>query len=513
MNLHDKAIRRFRRHLAALFILKYALPLATVWAFVWGIAVLALRAAVGVERRPLLWGLMGLAGCVAAAVVLARRRLPSDTAVRALLDEQSGCGGLLMADGEQELGGWRQKLPILALPRIHWNGRRAWTLLAIAVGFVLLSFLAPQGLADLSATSPLEIDREVTHLIEQIALLKAEALLDPARAESLKDKLAELREHSSGKDPSRTLEALDHLRNLTGATAREAAEKNARANERLGEAQALAEVLRKSADMLSPKLKMEALAELAGLMDKSGLDVKQFTEHLDAEQLKKLAEALQSGKIDLARQVEKMHKAGLIDAELLSKCLHAGECDCDGLRAFLQANEGKVSLDDLKSLCKKGGRGGVNRGPGAAPLTWDKPGSQEGFKFKEEVLPSGALASLKSSPTNLPANRSAQIVIHAKPDDSASSGALREATAGSGSANTDIILPRHRAAVERYFERKSSPLRGKPSPLRGKPSPLRGKPSPLRGKPSPLRGKSEIRNPKSEIRKEKSEIKPFVSPF
>jgi hypothetical protein len=152
-----------------------------------------------------------------------------------------------------------------------------------------------------------------------------------------------------------------------------------------------------------------------------------------------------------------MHKAGLIDAELLSKCLQAGECDCDGLRAFLQANKGKASLADLLSQCKNGGRGGINRGPGAAPLTWGKAGSEERFKFKEEVLPPGALASLKSGQTNLPANRSAQIVIHAKPDGSASSGALAGATAGSGSANTDVILPRHRAAVERYFERKTPP--------------------------------------------------------
>src|SRR5690349_1319098 len=113
MDLQDKAIRRFCRHLAALFILKYALPLLTAWAFAWGIAVLALRAAAGVERTPLLWGLAGVAGCLAIAVVLARRHWPAVGAVRALLDEQSGCGGLLMAGAEQDLGGWRHKLPAL----------------------------------------------------------------------------------------------------------------------------------------------------------------------------------------------------------------------------------------------------------------------------------------------------------------------------------------------------------------------------------------------------------------
>src|SRR5262249_56344092 len=90
MDLQNKAIQRFRRHLAILFVLKYALPLATLWSFLCGTAVLVLRAAAGVERKPLLWGLIGLAGCLAAALTMTRRRMPTTTAIRALLDEQSG---------------------------------------------------------------------------------------------------------------------------------------------------------------------------------------------------------------------------------------------------------------------------------------------------------------------------------------------------------------------------------------------------------------------------------------
>ncbi|HEY7426189.1 MAG TPA: hypothetical protein VH682_18305, partial [Gemmataceae bacterium] len=287
------------------------------------------------------------------------------------------------------------------------------------------------------------------------------------RADMLKDKLAELREHSSGKDPARTLEALDHLRDLTGEAAREAAEDKTRRSERLGEAESLAEMLRQGAERLSPRLKMEGMAELAGLLGKSGLDLKQFAErldpelvkavqekNLDVEQLKKLAETLHDSKIDLADKVEKMHKAGLLDAELLSKVQRAGEGDSEGLRAFLRKSKGETSRADLKGQHKKGGESGVGRGPGAAPLTWGKPGSEDDSKFKTEVLPPGALASLKSSPASLPGERVGQ-TVHLKPDSPASSGALRGAAAGDGSANTEILLPRHRAAVERYFERKS----------------------------------------------------------
>jgi hypothetical protein len=85
-------------------------------------------------------------------------------------------------------------------------------------------------------------------------------------------------------------------------------------------------------------------------------------------------------------------------------------------------------------------------------LTWGKPKSEDGFKFKEEVLPPGALDALRSTP--IQESRGAG-VIHKKSAETASSGALQGAAAGSGSSNTQVILPRHRAAVERYFNRKS----------------------------------------------------------
>jgi hypothetical protein len=352
MDLPNKEIQQFRLRLAGLFVLKYALPLATVWGFVWGTAVIALRAA-GVERKPLLWGMMGLAACLAAALLRARRHMPPATAIRALLDEQSGCGGLLMAGAEQELGGWRQRMPALQSPRLHWDGRRAGTLLAVAAGFVLLSFLAPQGLADLISSSPLEIDQEIGKLLQQIALLKGESLLDPTRAETLAEKAAQLREHSTGKDPARTLEALDHMRHLTQEAARQAAEQSTGRSQHFGEAQVMAEALLRNADLLDPQLMKEVLAELNGLLGKDGFPPEVMEalrqQKFDAEQMKKLAGALHGNMAQLIDRMEKLQKAGLIDAETLARCREAGECDLEGLRAFLKDKSGKVSLADFKS--------------------------------------------------------------------------------------------------------------------------------------------------------------------
>jgi hypothetical protein len=352
MDLQNQAIQQFRRRLTVLLVLKYALPLATLWGFIWGTAVIALRAS-GMERKPLLWGLMGLAACLTAALLRARRQMPPETTIRALLDEQSGCGGLLMAGAEQELGAWRQRLPALNLPYLHWDGRRAGTLLAIAAGFVFLSFLVPQGLADLHFRSPLEIDQEIGRLLQQIALLKGESMLDPKRAEMLAEKAAHLREHSSGKDPARTLEALDHLRHLAQEAAKQATEQNTNRSQHLGEAQVLAEALLRNADLLDPQLVKGVLAELNNLVGEDSLppEVREALrqQQFDPEQMKKLAGVLRGHMDQLKGRMEKLHMAGLIDAETLARCREAGECDYEGLRTFLKDRSGKVSLADFKS--------------------------------------------------------------------------------------------------------------------------------------------------------------------
>ena len=44
MVIHEQTVQRLRRHLACLLILRRTLALWTSWAFLWGIAVLVLRA-------------------------------------------------------------------------------------------------------------------------------------------------------------------------------------------------------------------------------------------------------------------------------------------------------------------------------------------------------------------------------------------------------------------------------------------------------------------------------------
>ena len=95
-----------------------------------------------------------------------------------------------------------------------------------------------------------------------------------------------------------------------------------------------------------------------------------------------------------------------------------------------------------------GGNGGLDRGPGAAPMTFGDPASEDGTDFKEQKLaPNAPLdqSLLQGVTQSTPEVTGADAVL--------SSGALNKAGAGGGSAITAPTLPRHRDAVFRFNKR------------------------------------------------------------
>jgi hypothetical protein len=87
-------------------------------------------------------------------------------------------------------------------------------------------------------------------------------------------------------------------------------------------------------------------------------------------------------------------------------------------------------------------------------LTFGSESERDGAKFKEETLPPADVAALKES---VVAGVGKTAPKSDKPGGPSQSGALRGAAAGGGSANKPAILPQHRKAVERYFERPAEP--------------------------------------------------------
>jgi hypothetical protein len=460
-----RAIADFRRSLALLYLLRYALTALTLWAFVFGTVVLALRVAVGLSPLDLLWGLASLPWALAPAVLLTWLRLPSTEALRVVLDQQGRCGGLLMAGAEHPLGGWAASLPEVRTPRLRWRNGWSWGLLSVvACAFLAIGLLVPQSIASLG-DSRLDVNREIDRLQGQLDALQKEKLLDAERAEALKLALDELRRDASGKDPVKTIEALEHVQDAVKLAAQEAAEKATSKMEEMARAEALAESLDRNRGDLDNATLTEGLHELAALARKALEENDLLEDKLDAdtldaikkgkltpEQAKKLAQALKEGKKATAERTGKLVKAKLISAETLKKCDKAGKCDNAALVAYLKEN-GKGDLGDK---LEQEGKGGVSEDePGKTKLKFGDESTEDGVKFKEEELPPSQQQALRESqlsgisPGAPPPGKEKW-----KPG---ASGALAGAKAGGGSARTQVILPRHKGAVRRYFERTARP--------------------------------------------------------
>jgi hypothetical protein len=464
---YESEVDRFRFRLGFVYFLKHSLAYLTAWAFVWGTAVLALRVAVGVESEPLLWGLAAVPVALVAAFMLARRQLPSMSSVRALIDRSSGCGGLLMAGEQVDTSAWSPHMPsMVEMPRVRWQGQRSWTLFAVAVAFVVVGFLVPERYTALAAEDRLEIDREVRQLAKQIDALKEEAVIDPDRAEALKQKLDQVQKDANGRNPAKTLEALDHMKDMVRNAARESAEKTTRLTSEFAKAETLAEALKLAGSVLPAGKSAEAAKELLAMAAKLAADNPGLLEKIDPEmmsafssamksgsltpeQMKKLAEALKGGKKELAQSLEKLYQAKLIDLDALKECEKAGMCNGQALAEYFRKGGGKKSLAELMLLAEQRGAGGQGEdGPGKTPLTIGQNTTEEGVKFKEVALPPAALNQLKEA--KLTGVKITAPKVELAP---AQSGALSGANAGGGSANNQMILPQHRGAVQRYFDR------------------------------------------------------------
>jgi hypothetical protein len=81
-------------------------------------------------------------------------------------------------------------------------------------------------------------------------------------------------------------------------------------------------------------------------------------------------------------------------------------------------------------------------------MTWTDGTSEKDARFKEKELPPSALAGLKES--QMVGISAAAPTVE---NQVAAHGALNNANQGGGSAYTQSILPRHKGAVKRYFER------------------------------------------------------------
>jgi hypothetical protein len=459
----ELAIQSFQSQLLAVLVLRQSLRWLAGYLLVWATIVLIARAGWNAPVEPLLWGLAGVPLVVLPAWWRARRQAPTTTAIRATLDDHSACGGLLMAGAECDTSAWQPRLPAVQPPTVRWRlGADGPRVLAAAV-FLLACFVVPRQLAILGDHTPLEIGREADKVAAQIHLLKQEKLIAPQRASEYEKKLDQLKHEASGRDPVKTLEALDHLAEQASQAAKQAVENLRRQAQKAEKAQTLAEALCKKdlTDKLDAQTLTKAMNELAALTRKAAAENEKLQAAIDddtieqlrkgglsPEALQKLAEQLGLSKQDIKDQLDKLKKAGLIDPDELGDGAGGEPNAEDLLKALAEGKDGKMPDDELADGL---GNGGVDEGGGSGPLNLGGPGTEDDRrKLKEETLPTAKARALKDSQLSGLSRAQPKVTSAA---DVPQTGALAGAATGGGSTNAQTVLPRHKAAVEQFFER------------------------------------------------------------
>ncbi|HEX7010441.1 MAG TPA: hypothetical protein VF184_10690 [Phycisphaeraceae bacterium] len=459
----ERTVRSFVSRVGWVLFLRWGLLLTAGWCFLWGTAVLALRVVTDLPWPVLLWGAAGLAPAVAGAGFWAWRCRPTQAAARALLDRTSRAGGLLMAQEEADLRRWRQRIPPLRAPAVRWQGQRQVALTLLAALFLLGSFLVPADFAHQAQSRPLNIDGPTQQLAEQINLLEEERILDDQQAQDLRQDLERLAQQATAEDPVKTWEALDHLADKLQNTASQTAERTLRQTEQATQSQTLAEALAGENGLLGEEALTTAMAELAAQVQQAMAENEALSEslgeglrealqagELSPQQLAALAQAMAGQKLAMEQMMARLADARLIDEQLLAMCKQLGQSDSEELRKLLAECQG--DKEALLALCRRPGRGGVSRGRGDAEMIWKtQASSEEGVSFKEQVLPAASLEALRESRMVGVSQGTPQVDEAAGPS---AGGALQGAAASGGSAVSHRVLPRHRATVQRYFDRQ-----------------------------------------------------------
>ena len=203
---------------------------------------------------------------------LAGRFVPSQTSVRAWLDNQFSCGGVMSAEEYfPEAKHWEKKEIAVEIHSklgelIPFRIFKPLFICLLSTIFVTCALLVPIPAAAPSTTTAY-VEKDVERISSKIELLKKEKALSEQQAEQMMETLNRLSEDSDGTDPLHTFEALDALENLLDQTAQDVArqaEKNAQSAQ---DAQDLSEAMKNDWDKLNNAQKAAAAKELQKTLD------------------------------------------------------------------------------------------------------------------------------------------------------------------------------------------------------------------------------------------------------
>jgi hypothetical protein len=110
MRSHPQALRSFAQRLDRLLLLRVVVQQMTLWFFIWGVFVLAMKFSRAPHPE---WLALGVFGFIPVACVVAlreRRRRPAFEKLRANYDRLNACGGVIMSEETADMSAWLSHL-------------------------------------------------------------------------------------------------------------------------------------------------------------------------------------------------------------------------------------------------------------------------------------------------------------------------------------------------------------------------------------------------------------------
>jgi len=459
---HANALQSFAHDLQWLLALRLWVQMATVWFFVWGVAILALRIRGTQDSFWLTLGLFGIVPLVLVSAIRVRRLRPEFSKIRANYDRINACGGVIMSEEAADMEAWLAQLPEAVVPKFRWHSGRAMLLLSVSAIFAATTLLLPERLARFSAHRSLEIGQIVRQLQAEVKTLAQEKIVNDKKADDLQRQLSQLQKDAFGYDPDKTWEALDHIKQSDSDAAKEAAEEALTKTESLTKAETLAKAMQQAADAgMNEMTASQAAQDLASMLSAAKLEDGILNSQippellaglngLNKEQMEKLLQALELNKNSLGMTVSNLANLKMIDPAMLAKLLNAGQGYNPGALADYLSTCTNGGDDLVLSWLDHPGKGGPGGGGPAADMTWNDGASEKDLKFQEHALPPSShlddaqLVGVSKAAPELSGN-----------DVSAQHGALDHAVASGGSAHAQIILPEQRQAVQNFFKREN----------------------------------------------------------
>ncbi len=460
----DQALRTTIQRVSLATALRGAALGATIGLGVAGVFALAIRLGLGLDWVAALWGLLAVPVGMTVGAIASRRRLTEDEAA-AWLDDRCSCGGMLMNRSAE----WTTLPSAIRIPRARWFDRSLGIRLAVLALFVVGALAIPIE-QTVAQSNRFNIESVVNTLEEQVELLEETQSVDAEEAQQIREELQSLSDSAKSTDPGRTWEALDHARQQLEQLAEQVAEDLADEMRSAGAAEEfasrVADMIEQSAEGLTPEqaeaLKQalesmsenpgseslkEAMANLSEALSQQGQQAREQQQ----QQAQQMAESAGQCSGGASSNLGQLASGGMIDPAALQQALaQRAEAQAQLAEMLSQLSSGECSGSELAAFLEGVGSGGVSRGPGAARLSWNEsPSSIEGAAFEPVAVDSNGVDPSKSTLISSGSMEPGEDLA----GDGSSGGAIDATRSAETGSTNPVVLPRHRDAVRRYFER------------------------------------------------------------